>query len=71
MKYLLCFVLLVFALGTAAPPLYYAHALPLKEALFSGSCIAFMCYLFDPTSFLGFCAEMRKNATTWFKKGVE
>lgn len=70
MKYLLCFILIVFALGTAGPPLYYTHALPLTPAIFSGLCIGFACYMFDPTRFLEFSADMRKSVTSWFTKGA-
>lgn len=65
MKYLLCFILIVFALGTAGPPLYYTHALPLTPAIFSAVCLGFACYLFDPTNFLAYAAELRKNAKAW------
>jgi hypothetical protein len=69
MKYLLCCILLVMAVGVAAPPLIYAHAITATPALFSGGCIAFACYLFDPTGFLAFMADARKTATCYFKKG--
>lgn len=69
MKYLLCFILFVFAIGVSAPPLYYTHALPATEAIISAGCIAACFYLFDPTSFLAFSADMRKSATCWFKRG--
>ena len=70
MKYLLCTILLVIAVGVAAPPLIYSHAITATPALFSGGCIAFACYLFDPTGFLAFSADMRKSATSWFKRGA-
>lgn len=68
MKYLLCFVLLCLAIGIAGPPLYYAHSLPLLEALYSAVLLAACFYLFDPTKFLAFSADMRKSATSWFKR---
>lgn len=69
MKYLLCFLLFAIAVGVAGPPLWYTHALPPIPAGIAAFCIGFMCYLFDPTEFLAFSAEMRKNAACWFKKG--
>lgn len=68
MKYLLSFILMVAAFGIAGPPLWYSHAITVVPASFSAGCLAFACYLFDPTSFLAFCAEMRKNAASWFHK---
>jgi hypothetical protein len=69
MKYLLVFVLLVAAFGIAFPPLRHTHALPLAGAIEAGLCLAFAAYLIDPTDFLAYSAEMRKNATAWFKRG--
>lgn len=69
MKYLLCTILLVFALVTAGEQLWYTHVLTLVPAIASGVAIAACFYLFDPTRFLEFSADMRKNATSWFTKG--
>ena len=69
MKYLLCFILFVIGVGVAGPPLYFAHALTIVPAVFSGAAFSFCFYLFDSTSFLAFCAEMRRNATCYFKRG--
>jgi hypothetical protein len=69
MKYLLCTILLAIAIGVAAPPLYYTHALPITPALIMAGCIGFACYLFDSTQFLAFSADVRKSLTCWFKKG--
>jgi hypothetical protein len=69
MKYLLCFILFVVAIGTAAEPLYYTHALPITPALVAGFCIGFACYLFDPSGFLAFSADTRKSLTCWLKRG--
>lgn len=70
MKYLLAFVSLVIGVGVAAPPLWYTHALPMAPAIIAAVCIAFAFYLFDPTAFLEFSAEARKNAKAWFTKGA-
>lgn len=69
MKYLFCVILLAFAVGVAGPPLYFTHTLTLVPALLAFFALGFCCYLFDPTEFLAFSADMRKSATAWFKKG--
>lgn len=68
MKYVLAVLALLIGVGVAAPPLWYTHALPLAPAIIAGVCIAFAFYLFDPTQFLAFSAEARKNAVCWFTK---
>lgn len=69
MKYLLCLVLFLVAIAVAGPPLYFTHTLPLTPAILAGGCIGFACYLFDPTQFLALSADLRKSATTWFRRG--
>ncbi len=68
MKYLLCTILIVFAFAVAGPPLWYNHTITLTPAVMSGAALGFACYLFDPTQFLAFSADMRKSATSWFKR---
>jgi hypothetical protein len=70
-KYLLATVSLVLGLVFAGPPLWYTHTLPVVPAGGAFVCIAFAFYLFDPTSFLEFSAEARKNATAWLTRKVE
>lgn len=70
MKYLLAFISLALGIGVATPPLWYSHALPTIPACIAAVCIAFAFYLFDPTNFLAFSAEARKNLTCWFTRGA-
>jgi hypothetical protein len=70
MKYLLCTILLVIAIGTTGGAFYYPpHSLTLIPAAIAFSCIGFGCFLFDPSGFLAFSADTRKSLTCWLKRG--
>lgn len=68
MKYFLFVVLIAIGAGVAGPPLYFAHSLPMTEAIVAGLAFSFAFYLVDPTHFLSFSAEARKNVKAWFTK---
>ena len=70
MKYLLCFILLLLSFGMLGGQLYYAHTLTTAPVLSAMACFGFALFLLDPTNFLAYCAEVRKNATAWLTKGT-